>query len=177
MWAVRRIKANKPKVGISGMLSPGEATGEAGGSRQNYRGLAAEIVSAYVSHNPLPSRDVPRLLGEIHAALKRLGSPSLAEPPTVVPAIPIRGSIRPDALTCLEDGKLFKSLKRHLRVRHGMTPDEYRSKWGLPSSYPMVAPNYSTTRSVLAKQSGLGRKPSGDRPRAARAIRKAKPEA
>ncbi|MBI4922733.1 MAG: MucR family transcriptional regulator [Devosia nanyangense] len=120
--------------------------------------LSGEIVQAYVSHNSVTTTDVPRLIADVHAALQRLVSPTAAEAPSApIPAVSIRKSVTPDFIVCLEDGKKFKSMKRHLS-QLGMTPDEYRSKWGLPPDYPMVAPNYSATRSALAKSAGLGRK-------------------
>lgn len=121
--------------------------------------LSAEIVSAYVSHNALSPTDLPRLIAEVHVALKGLQA---AEAPAPVeelkPAVPIRRSVMPDYIICLEDGKKFKSLKRHLRTHYDLSPEEYREKWGLAADYPMVAPNYSATRSRLAKDNGLGRK-------------------
>ena len=124
---------------------------------EKYIELAADIVSAYVSNNAVMSNDLPGLIGEVHAALQSLGK--VAEEPVVEPlkpAVPVKRSIAPDYLICLEDGKKFKSLKRHLRTQYGMTPEQYREKWGLPADYPMVAPNYAAARSELAKQMGLG---------------------
>jgi len=121
--------------------------------------LSTEIVSAYVSHNALAVSDLPKLISDVHAALRNLhreGAPAPME--ELKPAVPVRKSIAPDYLICLEDGKKFKSLKRHLRTHYDMSPEEYREKWGLPADYPMVAPNYSATRSRLAKDNGLGRK-------------------
>ena len=119
--------------------------------------LTAEIVSAYVSNNSVPSGDLPALIGQVHSALSRVssgqGEPS-SEPPK--PAVSVKKSITPDHIVCLEDGKKFKSLKRHLRTQYSMTPEQYREKWGLPPDYPMVAPNYAAARSHLAKQMGLG---------------------
>src|SRR5687768_9414197 len=106
--------------------------------------LSSEIVAAYVGHNALSPTDLPKLIGEVYAALKGLGAapqPSEAEAPK--PAVPVRRSVTPDYLICLEDGKKFKSLKRHLMTHHSLTPQQYRERWGLPSDYPMVAPNYS----------------------------------
>jgi predicted transcriptional regulator len=120
----------------------------------------AEIVSAYVSHNVLSSADLPKLIAETHMALRSLARGEV--PPVLeklTPAVPIKKSVTPDFLVCLDDGKKFKSLKRHLSAL-GMTPDEYRAKWGLPSDYPMVAPNYAAIRSALARSNGLGRKPA-----------------
>jgi len=121
--------------------------------------LTTDIVSAYVSNNPIPVGDLPHLIAAVHAALQQQVAPAEqqeAEPQR--PAVPIKKSITPDYIVCLEDGKKFKSLKRHLATTHGLTPDEYRTKWGLPADYPMVAPAYSATRSALAKSTGLGRK-------------------
>ena len=123
----------------------------------DFIGLTANIVSAYVSNNTVPATDIPSLINQVHAALRRVtsGQPEgSAEPPK--PAVPVKRSITPEHLICLEDGKKFKSLKRHLRTRYGMTPERYREKWGLSMDYPMVAPNYAAARSQLAKQMGLG---------------------
>jgi len=121
--------------------------------------LSAEIVSAYVSHNNVNPNDLPRLIAEVHSALRGLQSNELVEPvEELKPAVSIKKSIAPDYIICLEDGKKFKSLKRHLRTHYNLSPEEYREKWGLPGDYPMVAPNYSATRSRLAKDNGLGRK-------------------
>jgi predicted transcriptional regulator len=119
--------------------------------------LTADIVSAYVSNNSVPSSDLPALIGQVHSALSRVSSgqgESPVEPPK--PAISVKKSITADHIVCLEDGKKFKSLKRHLRTQYNMTPEQYREKWGLPPDYPMVAPNYAAARSQLAKQMGLG---------------------
>ena len=121
--------------------------------------LSADIVCAYVSHNALSPTDLPRLIAEVHVALKGLRSVTLQEPAEdLKPAVPVRKSISPDYIICLEDGKKFKSLNRHLRTHYDLSPEEYREKWGLAPDYPMVAPNYSATRSRLAKDNGLGRK-------------------
>jgi predicted transcriptional regulator len=121
--------------------------------------LSADIVSAYVSHNALSVTDLPRLIADVHNALRNLHSPAAAEPAEELkPAVPVRKSVAPDFIICLEDGKKFKSLKRHLRTHYNLSPEEYREKWGQPSDYPMGAPNYSATRSRLAKDNGLGRK-------------------
>jgi predicted transcriptional regulator len=119
--------------------------------------LAAEIVSAFVAHNSLRSADLPALIESVHAGLVRIanGSAIAEEPPAPTAAVTIRKSITPDYLICLDDGRKFKSLRRHL-TRLGMTPEQYRAKWNLPSDYPMVAPNYAAQRSVLAKKIGLG---------------------
>ena len=119
--------------------------------------LAANIVSAYVSHNSVPSGEIPNLISQVYSALKRVAagqSAAAAEAPK--PAIPIKRSVTPEYIVCLEDGLKFKSLKRHLRTRYKLTPDQYREKFGLPPDYPMVAPNYAAARSKLAKDMGLG---------------------
>ena len=128
-----------------------------GSGEPNYIALTAEIVSAYVSNNTVPATDIPGLINQVHAALSRVsnGVPDgAAEAPK--PAISLKRSVTPEYLVCLEDGKKFKSLKRHLRTQYNMTPEQYRDKWSLPSDYPMVAPNYAAARSELAKQMGLG---------------------
>jgi predicted transcriptional regulator len=121
--------------------------------------LSADIVCAYVSHNALSVTDLPKLIAEVHIALRGLQTAGIQEPVEELrPAVPVRKSVAPDYIICLEDGKKFKSLKRHLRTHYDLSPEEYREKWGLPADYPMVAPNYSATRSRLAKDNGLGRK-------------------
>jgi predicted transcriptional regulator len=135
--------------------------------------LSAEIVAAYVVHNSVPASALPELIRTVHDALTKLGAvTAIPEPEALVPKISIRKSITPDFLICLDDGKKFKSLKRHLGSL-GMTPDQYRLKWKLPESYPMVAPNYAATRSELAKKIGLGqvrkdapKRKSGRKPKA-----------
>jgi predicted transcriptional regulator len=122
-----------------------------------YIELTADIVSAYVSNNSVASSDIPGLINQVHAALLRVSSGAgEAQPEPLKPAVSIKKSITPDHLVCLEDGKKFKSLKRHLRTQYNMTPEQYRDKWGLAPDYPMVAPNYAQARSQLAKQMGLG---------------------
>lgn len=121
--------------------------------------LSADIVSAYVANNNVTTSDLPALIANVYAALTKLGEPPEAPPAAqLVPAVPIRKSVTPDAIICLEDGKSFKSLKRHLSSKYGLTPEQYRTKWGLPADYPMVAPAYAEARSALAKSMGLGRK-------------------
>ena len=121
--------------------------------------LSADIVCAYVSHNALSVTDLPKLIADVHAALRGLGTTPVAEAAEELkPAVPIKKSIAADYIICLEDGKKFKSLKRHLRTHYNLSPEEYREKWALPADYPMVAPSYSATRSRLAKDNGLGRK-------------------
>jgi predicted transcriptional regulator len=124
---------------------------------KNFIDLTANIVSAYVSNNPTAASEIPALIGQIHAALLRVstGRAELALEPAK-PAVPVKKSMTADYLVCLEDGKRFKSLKRHLRTQYGMTPEQYRDKWGLAADYPMVAPNYAVARSQLAKKMGLG---------------------
>jgi len=118
--------------------------------------FVSKIVSAFVSNNSLPSSELPQLIKTVHEALERPDDAASSAPE---PAVPIKKSIRPDYVICLEDGIKLKMLKRHLRVAYNMTPDEYRRKWGLSSDYPMVAPKYAARRSELAKKIGLGRKP------------------
>ncbi|MBL0403822.1 MucR family transcriptional regulator [Microvirga aerilata] len=124
---------------------------------QDYIELAADIVSAYVSNNSVPAADLPALLQSIYAALTKTVQGQEEEPKAeLMPAVSVRKSLTPDYIVCLEDGKKFKSLKRHLRTTYDMTPEQYRAKWSLPSDYPMVAPNYAKARSELAKTMGLG---------------------
>ena len=124
----------------------------------SYIQLTAKIVSAYVSNNTVSSGEIPALIGQVYAALTRVsnGGPVAAPAEPLKPAVPIKRSITAEHIVCLEDGKKFKSLKRHLRTQYNMTPDQYRAKWSLPPDYPMVAPNYAAARSQLAKQMGLG---------------------
>jgi predicted transcriptional regulator len=121
--------------------------------------LAAEIVAAYVTKNAVPVADLPALIASVHGALNKTAGNTTEQPQEELrPAVPIKKSITPDYLICLEDGKRFKSLKRHLRTAYNMTPDQYRARWALPSDYSMVAPNYSKARSALATKMGLGQK-------------------
>jgi len=125
----------------------------------NYIELAADIVSAYVSNNSVPSGDLPALINEIHTALLRVGGGTVEAPiEAPKPAVPLKKSVTPDYIVCLEDGKKLKMLKRHLMTHYNMTPDQYRQKWGLAGDYPMVAPNYAEQRRTLAKSIGLGTK-------------------
>jgi predicted transcriptional regulator len=123
-----------------------------------YIQLTANIVSAYVSNNTVSSAEIPALISQIYSALMRVSNGSPVATPTepLKPAVPIKRSITAEHIVCLEDGKKFKSLKRHLRTQYNMTPDQYRAKWNLAPDYPMVAPNYAAARSQLAKQMGLG---------------------
>ena len=121
--------------------------------------LTSEIVAAYVGSNTVRQEDLGSLITDVHTALVRApAAASPAEPERKDPAVPIRRSVTPDHIVCLEDGKKFRSLKRHLTGEHGMTPAEYRAKWDLARDYPMVAPNYAKARSDFAKAMGLGRK-------------------
>ena len=129
------------------------------GPANNLVEQVADIVSAYVSNNSLQVAELPKLIGEVYTALQRTTTGTQeAQQEAQEPAVPVRRSVQADYIVCLEDGKKFKSLKRHLRTDHNMTPQEYRAKWGLKPHYPMVAPNYAASRSELAKKIGLGRK-------------------
>jgi predicted transcriptional regulator len=121
--------------------------------------MTADIVSAHVAANSVAVGDIPNLIKSVHAALAGLGTPVVAPEVKQEPAVSVRTSIKPDYIVCLEDGKKLKMLKRHLMTHYQMTPDAYRVKWGLPSDYPMVAPNYAALRKSLALKIGLGRKP------------------
>jgi predicted transcriptional regulator len=133
--------------------------------------LATEIVAAYVQGNSVASQDLPALIRGVNAALGGVQDPAKSTPAVdLVPAVPIKKSITPDFIVCLEDGKKFKSLRRHLMTKFGLTPEAYRQKWSLPSDYPMVAPNYAQARSKLAKDMGLGKK----KPPITKAVRKRK---
>ena len=120
--------------------------------------LTANIVSAYVSNNTVSSAEIPALISQVYSALMRVSNGAAVAGPAepLKPSVSIKRSITPEYLVCLEDGKKFKSLKRHLRTQYRMTPDQYRAKWNLPADYPMVAPDYAAARSQLAKQMGLG---------------------
>jgi predicted transcriptional regulator len=128
----------------------------------NFIELTADIVSAYVSNNSVSAAEIPALINQVHGALLRVsnGQSELPSEP-LKPAVPVKKSIAPDFIVCLEDGKKFKSLKRHLRTQYNMTPEQYREKWALPPDYPMVAPNYAAARSQLAKQ--MGSRPAAPR--------------
>ncbi|HWA03095.1 MAG TPA: MucR family transcriptional regulator [Rhizomicrobium sp.] len=128
--------------------------------------LASDIVAAYVSNNPVPMGDLPAMIKSVHATLGGLAGPGTAEAATTQkPAVNIKKSITPEYIVCLEDGKKLKMLKRYLRSRYNMSPEEYRAKWGLPADYPMVAPNYAAQRSEFAKKIGLGRSAAPKKPR------------
>ena len=128
--------------------------------KRNVVDLTAEIVAAYVSKNTVTQAELPKLIGEVHRALSGAVShgPSREEIAETKPAVTIKKSLTADYLICLEDGKKFKSLKRHLRSHYNLSPEQYREKWGLPADYPMVAPNYAQARSSLAKRMGLGQR-------------------
>ncbi|WP_406857223.1 MucR family transcriptional regulator [Alsobacter sp. KACC 23698] len=127
--------------------------------------FVADIVAAYLANNSISHSEIPALIANVHKALTSAAGGKVEEPPVEAkPAVSIKKSVTPDAIICLEDGRSFKSMKRHLAVKYGLTPAEYRAKWGLPSDYPMVAPNYAEARSTLARSMGLGRKPAASAP-------------
>ncbi len=125
--------------------------------------LTADIVSAHLSHNNVSVSDVPGLIGNVHRALAALGTLPAAEPARAEPAVSVRSSVKPDSITCLDCGQKAKILKRHIETAHNLTPSEYREKWGLAESYPLVAPNYANSRKELAIRIGLGRGPKAKR--------------
>ncbi len=127
------------------------------GLRQELLGLTSTIVAAHAANSSIPAGDLPSLIAAVYGALATLGTEETVEKPK--PAVPIKKSVTPNYIVCLEDGTEYKMLKRHLRTVHGMTPDGYRERWGLPRDYPIVAPNYAAKRSNIAKKIGLGRKP------------------
>ena len=133
--------------------------------------LTTKIVAAHVSHNPIAAGDLPGVIATVHQALATLGPE-----PKPKPAVPIKQSVKPEYIVCLDDGKKLKMLKRHLRTAYNMTPDDYRKRWGLPSDYPMVAPTYAKHRSKLAKKIGLGRKVGTKAKKPSKAMRPAKPK-
>jgi predicted transcriptional regulator len=119
--------------------------------------MTTDIVSAYVGNNLVAAADLPTLIASVHKAITGVGSPEATAVMAQTPAVPVRKSIQPDHIVCLEDGRKFKSLKRHLRTKYNLSPEDYRAKWGLPKDYPMVAPDYAASRSALAKSMGLGK--------------------
>lgn len=129
------------------------------GSAEMLITLTSDIVGAHVSNNNVRVDDVPALIATVHQALSSLGTPVQVEEVRAEPAVSVRASVKRDHLVCLEDGKKMKMLKRHLMTDHGMTPSDYRARWGLPADYPMVSPEYAETRRDLAVKIGLGRKP------------------
>ena len=143
---IARVHSVKKEVKMAGAVEQGDLIE-----------LAAEIVSAYVSNNSVTASELPGLINEVFVALTRVGTPiaEVASEP-LKPAVSVKKSVNTDYIICLEDGKKFKSLKRHLRTQYNMSPEQYREKWGLPADYPMVAPNYAAARSRLAKEMGLG---------------------
>jgi len=155
--SVGRLESTPQRSQSGGLLQGSSGVTTEMSETTNHIELAAEIVSAYVSNNSVPSGELPALLSDVHAALVRVATgaqPVVAE--AAKPAVPPKKSITSDYIICLEDGRKFKSLKRHLRTQYNLSPEEYREKWGLPSDYPMVAPAYAKARSALAKQMGLG---------------------
>jgi predicted transcriptional regulator len=128
-------------------------------SRDDILRMAVDVVAAYVSKNPLPAGQIPEVIHTVYSSLSQIDNQTPeVKPEAPRPAVPVKKSVTPDYIVCLEDGKKLKMLKRHLRTTYNMTPDEYRAKWGLPPDYPMVAPNYAAQRSDFAKKIGLGKK-------------------
>jgi predicted transcriptional regulator len=136
---------------------------EAAAKPQDVLSLTAEIVAAHVSNNTVPLGDLPALIQQVFQTLANIGT-GTQEQPRPEPAVPVKKSVLPDYIICLEDGKKLKMLKRHLKTAYNMTPEKYRERWGLPSDYPMVAPNYAKQRSQLARELGLGTKAKRRRP-------------
>ncbi len=126
------------------------------GKKNGLLPMVTEIVAAHLSNNTVTMAEIPRLINEVYAALSNLGQAQAKPSERQEPAIPLKKSVTADYIVCLEDGKKLKMLKRHLRTAYGLTPEQYREKWGLPADYPMVAPNYAKKRSTLARQIGLG---------------------
>lgn len=124
--------------------------------------LVTNIVSAHVTNNSVPVGELPQLIRDVYLALSTISVPPAAAPERPAPAVPVKKSVTPDYIICLEDGKKLKMLKRYLRSTYGMSPDEYRTKWALPPDYPMVAPKYAEQRSAIARRTGLGRRPRAD---------------
>lgn len=152
------------KKGKSMKRSDEERSGAKPASRGDLLHMTAEVVSAYVGNNPVEKADISDVIGTVFQKFSALSEPpprtpgsSIAREPGRKAAVPIKNSITPDYLVCLEDGKKLKLLKRHLRTAYGITPEQYRAKWGLPPDYPMVAPNYAARRSQFAKDIGLGK--------------------
>jgi predicted transcriptional regulator len=136
-----------------------------GNERQGLLSLTVEIVASFAGHNTVAIGDLPAVIASVFQTLRGVGEPEAAKPAeALVPAVPVKKSIGTDYLVCLEDGKKVKMLKRYLATRHGLTPNEYRQRWGLAKDYPMVPPAYAERRSALAKQIGLGRKPAAASP-------------
>ena len=146
-------------------MAENAAVGRQQGAADETRQLTVQIVAAHVAHNNVAPNDLPALIGQVYNAVNGLGKP--VEPVKVrpEPVVPIKKSVTPDYIVCLEDGKKLKMLKRHLQAAYNMSPDEYRERWGLPADYPMVAPNYAEQRSAFAKKNGLGRARTGAKAR------------
>jgi predicted transcriptional regulator len=155
---VTGVNSNNARCGVPTQEPTMDDTNEVPARRTDLVALTAEIVAAYVSHHNVPTGDLPGVISEVYEALARTGAPvaAVSVRDELKPAIPVKKSVTPDYIICLEDGKKFKSLKRHLRTHYNLSPEEYREKWGLPPDYPMVAPNYARARSDLAKRMGLG---------------------
>jgi predicted transcriptional regulator len=130
--------------------------------------ITAEIISAYVTKNQLPSSELTELIANVSESIRKLGEPATKPEADLVPAVNPKRSVQPDYIVCLEDGRKFKSMKRHI-AQHGLTPQQYRVRWGLPADYPMTAPNYSAARSAMAKDIGLGQKTATKKPRSRKA--------
>ena len=131
----------------------------------DFLGMTADIIAAYVTRNHVSPSELPNIIVAVHGALSGVTGAAAVEPETRTPAVPVKKSVTPDAIICLEDGRKLKSLKRHLRTKYNMSPEDYRAKWNLPKDYPMVAPNYAAARSELARAMGLGQ--GGRKPAAA----------
>src|SRR5262245_28263662 len=131
--------------------------------------MTAQVVAAYVSNNPVPAAQLAEVIRSIHSSLAGLENDHAPSAGGEAPAVPVKKSVTPEYIVCLEDGKKLKMLKRHLRTAYGLSPEQYRAKWGLPADYPMVAPNYAAQRSAFAKKIGLGKKPGARRGRPKRA--------
>lgn len=134
-----------------------ELTDDLPNNAKRVRDLTVEIIIAYINNNTVATDELPMLIRSVYGTLERVHTPTSSAPPMRVPAVPIKRSVFPDYIICLEDGKKLKMLKRHLNAAYGMTLDQYRERWELPHDYPMVAPNYAARRSVLAREAGLGR--------------------
>lgn len=152
------LQHHKSSIVHNSTIDGGGRMEDQDGMKDNKLDLTAAIVSAYVSKNSVPMANLAELVAAVHASLAKLDVDPEPEKAAPVPAVPVRKSVTKDYIISLEDGRKFKSLKRHLATHYGMTPDQYRQKWGLPADYPMVAPSYAATRSALARSIGLGRK-------------------
>lgn len=143
------------------------------GGPKDILGLTAQIVAAHVSHNPVPAQELPALIQQVFRTLAGVSGPAPAPAQRPQPAVPIKKSVTPEYIVCLDDGKKMKMLKRHIKSAYNLTPEQYRERWGLPADYPMVAPNYAKHRSSLAKKIWQGTGPRGGRPAKARVAAKA----